>query len=112
MAQTASEISTIVAGYRESIGEVEQDLPGEELALDPLLRREPAAAPGTSPQGLPGESPIAAVWDHPGARAAEKPMLPDQLSRLSPQSKREILKQALARKVAGGEASTPSQTDE
>ncbi|MBY6263493.1 hypothetical protein EI613_16460 [Azospirillum sp. 412522] len=44
----------LVAGYEETIGDIEQTLAGEELALDPLMRR--AAPPPFGPPVVPEEA--------------------------------------------------------
>lgn len=47
----------LVAGYEETIGDIEQTLAGEELALDPLMRR--AAPPPFGPPAVPDDIPAA-----------------------------------------------------
>ena len=44
-AQPAAALRVTIAGYRDLIGDVEPLAPDVDIALDPLLRREPAPAP-------------------------------------------------------------------
>jgi len=55
----------LVAGYEETIGDIEQTLAGEELALDPLMRRA-APPPFAAPAAPSAAAPSAAA---PGAAA-------------------------------------------
>ena len=100
IAQSASELSMIVTGYTGSIGDIEQNLPGEEIALDPFLRRVPADAPGTSPDGLPGDPLFADAADSEVQPRPDNTTTAGRLTRLSSQAKRELLEQALRQRIA------------
>ncbi|WP_146214732.1 AMP-binding protein [Azospirillum thermophilum] len=60
-------VEELVAGYEETIGDVEQTLAGEELSLDPLMRR--AAPPPFGPPAVP-DAPAAPAAPAPAAAAA------------------------------------------
>jgi len=102
---TPLETTAIVSSYVDAIGDIEQDSPGEEQALDPLLRLRPANTPGNLPAGLPGDLVLAA--DESSDRAPPSRPSPSQVARLSPQAKRELLEQTLRRRIAESQTHRP-----
>jgi hypothetical protein len=95
------EANRIISGYIESIGDVEQNLPGEEDALDQLLRIDPAVSPGSLPDGLPG------AMTFTGGQAVYQNGKPSstqgQPGALTLEAKRERLEQALRKTIAASE---------
>jgi hypothetical protein len=98
---TSPEANCIISGYFESIGDVEQNLPGEEDALDQLLRIDPAVLPGSLPDDLPG------AMTFTGSEAVSQNGKPSstqgQAGALTLEAKRERLEQALRKTIAASE---------
>lgn len=65
-------LASVIGGYRVEIGDVEQSAPGEEVELDPLLRREPPVPAGGMAQAVPSPAedaaPAEAARPAPGER--------------------------------------------
>ena len=97
---TAQEAAEIITGYVETIGDVEQELPGEEDVLDPLLRRDPGAAPGEPPRRITGRRVLVAQ-DEPSVGASS----PLPFAPLSAEAKRALLERALQQRIAAAELS-------
>jgi hypothetical protein len=97
-ALTPSEATELVSAYEGSIGDIEQDLPGEEQTLDPLLRRIPTLAPGGFPSPeledsrvMPTSSPVSEARN-----SHAQPAVPVLLSR---EEKRALLQEALRSRI-------------
>jgi acyl-CoA synthetase (AMP-forming)/AMP-acid ligase II/alkylation response protein AidB-like acyl-CoA dehydrogenase len=88
-ALTGPSAADLIAGYTETIGDVEQELPGEELEMDAALQRF-ARTSESSEASLPGEFPHDAHDHGPGADTT-----PAALSALSPEEKRAVLARLL-----------------
>ncbi len=95
---TPVETVETIAGYAETIGDVEQNMPGEEQALDPLLRLAVIATPEDAAIGLPGDLTTIGC-ETGGDEARPRPaQLPD--AKLTPESKRARLEQLLRKQIA------------
>ncbi|HEV2446557.1 MAG TPA: acyl-CoA dehydrogenase family protein, partial [Candidatus Sulfopaludibacter sp.] len=64
------DLNRVVGGYADSIGDIEQSLPGEDQALDWLLRREAPAPPKQARPLLVAKSPVEPVKPAPNQSAA------------------------------------------
>lgn len=91
------DIGELSIAWAESIGDIEQDLPGEEQALDPLLRKTPETVPGIRPTALPGDLRLSDELE-PDSDATV-PRMTNPLERLSVQAKRELLESALRSRI-------------
>jgi acyl-CoA synthetase (AMP-forming)/AMP-acid ligase II/alkylation response protein AidB-like acyl-CoA dehydrogenase len=106
---TAPETADLVLGYAGTIGDVEQTLPGEEDALDPLLRRAPAAADGPA-EALPGA--VAVTGDLPAANTEPAPPPAAPPARTPASAKRDLLERVLRERLgrSGGKRPGPATT--
>jgi hypothetical protein len=95
---TPLETVETIAGYAETIGDVEQNMPGEEQALDPLLRHAVVAAPGDAAIGLPGDL-TTIDYENGGDEARPRPSQPPD-AMLTPELKRARLEQLLRKRIA------------
>jgi acyl-CoA synthetase (AMP-forming)/AMP-acid ligase II/alkylation response protein AidB-like acyl-CoA dehydrogenase len=91
-ALTAEAAARTIDGYTEFIGDVEQGLPGEEDALEPSLRQIRGPLAGGLREELPG---------------AERPVT-DPIDRLTPEAKRALLQQLMARESNPACANRPT----
>lgn len=80
------QVEELVAGYEETIGDIEQTLAGEELSLDPLMRRAappPTPAASETPAAPPTEAsvpvPVATVAPAPAAESTRVREIADWL---------------------------------
>src|SRR5262249_53221620 len=94
----------LVSSYAGAIGDVEQNLPGEEDALDPLLRRSPL--PVDPSAGLPGSVPLDGFAQPTNGQPM--PPTPEQLTRLSPAAKRDFLERLLRQQVSQAQSDLPT----
>jgi hypothetical protein len=113
-ALTAPELTELIIAYEGSIGDIEQDLPGEEQALDPLLRRNPAIAPGTLLIVEPDKPPVSSS-SSPILEASRPHLPPGPNGGLTRDQKRTLLRETLRSRIvrqhpAGG--SLPAESAE
>jgi acyl-CoA synthetase (AMP-forming)/AMP-acid ligase II/alkylation response protein AidB-like acyl-CoA dehydrogenase len=101
------EIGELLAACVTSIGDIEQDLPGEEEAIDPYLRLQPERVPGTRHDRLPGAPavPTDAPADPPARPTSGGPAL----ASLSPQAKRALLEEAVRRRMTEAASTTDTE---
>lgn len=85
----ASEALQRVAEYETSIGDVEQQMPGEEDTLDPLLQRDPSVRDDPGTPCLPGTVKIEQATSFKQGEA------PAALDALTPEEKRALLRRVL-----------------
>ena len=104
---TPVETVETIAGYAETIGDVEQNMPGEEQALDPLLRHAVVAAPGDAAIGLPGDLTTIGC-ETGGDEARPRPSQPPDAT-LTPESKRARLEQLLRKQIAESDSAQPRE---
>ena len=67
--QSANETTDLISSYAEAIGDLEQTLPGEDVALDGLLRRDQAAASPNGITNLPGSVTPEVKFSKPDSRS-------------------------------------------
>ena len=78
-------ITTVIAGYSEAIGDIEQVPPGVEESIDPLLRRQPDGEGFPKLTHLPGNvNPAGLIHKSPPA-AERKAITSEQKRRLAAQ---------------------------
>jgi alkylation response protein AidB-like acyl-CoA dehydrogenase len=81
----AGELAAAIAGYSETIGDIEQAPPGIEEAVDPLLRRDPIGGGFPKLTHLPGNVDAEALARDPAPAPEVEASTPEQKRRLAAQ---------------------------